>query len=627
MKAREDALANVTLLGRGHRQLAGGARGRPAHVARPLAAAAAGGRPGGRPRALRLAATCSCARRRGVKEQMSRERERLLEENRKLRLEKATPREPAPGGDDRGARPGSRAAAAASRSLVVERPVPTLPGAQLARGEHAGGRRGRALMHAHAASRAGAAAARPSACVRLRIMLMALSRLPVGRGDHHPPGAAAGAGARLLRAARPRARASAPSTSTPRRGAIVDRNGHDLALSVDAESIYAVPQDIEDPERAAAAARARPRPRRRAAQRTCRCSSQKSRAFVWVKRKVDPRHARAVRDLQLPGIGFLTENRRYYPKRELASQVLGYVGLDNTGMSGIEYAFEERDPRQGGRRSPCTSTRAAGRWATPRSPPPTAHTVVLTLDETIQHVAEQELERSMQETSSIAGRGGRDGPAHRRDPGHGQPADLQPEPLRRLSELRAGATARWPTPTSRAASSRSSPPPPACRRRSWTPDEVHRLRPRLDRGRGHVRINDHHVFDQLSFRDVIAKSSDVGVVRVAQRLGRENFNRYLTRLRVRGRDRRRPARRVGGPAAAAAALERAVAGLALLRPGDRRHRAADGGGRLGGGERRLPDEAARSCGASRTATGQRGEATTTPGRGAARAGAAAPSTS
>ena len=96
---------------------------------------------------------------------------------------------------------------------------------------------------------------------------------------------------------------------------------------MDAESIYAVPQDIDDP----AAHRGRPgrapwawtRPGRR----ELLAQLQKNRAFVWVKRKVDPAARRArCATCSSTGIGFLTENRRYYPKRELASQVLGYVG-------------------------------------------------------------------------------------------------------------------------------------------------------------------------------------------------------------------------------------------------------------------------------------------------------------
>ena len=95
----------------------------------------------------------------------------------------------------------------------------------------------------------------------------------------------------------------------PRRGPIVDRNGRDLAVSVDVESIYAVPTDIAQPA-AAAAALGKALGLDAAARRTLRAQLERPRAFVWVRRKVDPVRARAVRDLQLEGIGFLTENRR-----------------------------------------------------------------------------------------------------------------------------------------------------------------------------------------------------------------------------------------------------------------------------------------------------------------------------
>ena len=108
----------------------------------------------------------------------------------------------------------------------------------------------------------------------------------------------------------------------PRRGAILDRAGHPLAVSVDAESIYAVPQEISDPV-GTAQALAQALGLDAAGRREVLAQLQKSRGFVWVRRKVDPVAARAVRDLQLEGMGFLTENRRYYPKRDLASQVLG----------------------------------------------------------------------------------------------------------------------------------------------------------------------------------------------------------------------------------------------------------------------------------------------------------------
>jgi cell division protein FtsI (penicillin-binding protein 3) len=119
-----------------------------------------------------------------------------------------------------------------------------------------------------------------------------------------------------------------------------------------------------------------------------------------------------VRALQLDGIGFLTENRRYYPKRELASQVLGYVGLDNTGMSGIEYAFESAI--RGRADKVVIRTDARRRAIDHREKPSTdGQTVVLTIDETIQHVVEKELEHAVRD-GPVAGAGG-DGPAHGRD--------------------------------------------------------------------------------------------------------------------------------------------------------------------------------------------------------------------
>jgi cell division protein FtsI (penicillin-binding protein 3) len=309
-----------------------------------------------------------------------------------------------------------------------------------------------------------------------------------------------------------------------RRGAIVDRNGRDLALSVDADSIYAVPQEIEDaPGTAAQLARALGLDH--ALRKDLQVQLQKSRAFVWVRRKVDPRHARAVRDLQLPGIGFLTENRRYYPKRELASQVLGYVGLDNTGMSGIEYAFEEQIRGKAAKVTVHIDARRRPVGHTEK-PSTDGDTIVLTLDETIQHVAEKELERSMQETSSIAG------VAVVMDPRTGEVLAMANRPTFNPNRFAAFGSGRW---RNRAVADAYEPgsifkiftAAAGLQEKVVSPDEV------LDCGHGSIEvagtvINDHHVFDQLSFRDVIAKSSDVGVVRVAQRLGRENFNRYLT---------------------------------------------------------------------------------------------------
>jgi cell division protein FtsI (penicillin-binding protein 3) len=309
----------------------------------------------------------------------------------------------------------------------------------------------------------------------------------------------------------------------PHRGPILDRNGRPLAVSVDTESVYAVPQDIEDPS-ATSAALARALGLDAAARKELTATLQRNRAFVWVRRKVDPSTAAKVRELQLDGVGFLTEDRRYYPKRELASQVVGYVGLDNVGMSGIEYAFDE-DIR--GRAQKVVISIDARRRPLGHTDKPSTegHTVVLTLDEAIQHSAEQELDRAMAETSAAAG------VVVVMVPRTGEILAVANRPTFNPNRFGAFPSSRW---RNRAVADAYEPgsmfkiftAAAGLQEKVVDPDEM------IDCGGGFVeiagtRINDHHVFYELPFREVIAKSSDVGAVRVAQRLGRESFSRYM----------------------------------------------------------------------------------------------------
>jgi cell division protein FtsI (penicillin-binding protein 3) len=309
----------------------------------------------------------------------------------------------------------------------------------------------------------------------------------------------------------------------PRRGPILDRGGSPLAVSVEADSIYAVPQDVGDPARTAAQL-ARALGLDGASRKELLATLQKPRAFVWVRRKVDPTTARVVRDLQLDGIGFLTETRRYYPKRELASQLLGYVGMDNQGMSGVEYAFEEHV--KGRPAKVLVETDARRRPVSHTERPSTeGATVVLTIDEAIQHAAEVALERAVNESQALSGI------AIVMDPMTGEVLAMANRPTFNPNRYAAYASARW---KNRAVADAYEPgsmfkvftAAAGLQEKVVTPDE------RIDCGGGFIdiagtRINDHAVFFDLSFREVIARSSDVGVMRVAQRLGRENFYRYM----------------------------------------------------------------------------------------------------
>lgn len=309
----------------------------------------------------------------------------------------------------------------------------------------------------------------------------------------------------------------------PRRGPILDRNGSSLAVSVDAESIYAVPQEIETPEKTAAQL-SRALGLDAGARKELAAQLHRNKAFVWVKRKVDPQMARAVRDLQLEGIGFLAENRRYYPKRELASQVLGYVGLDNTGMSGVEYGFESQIRGKAAKVTVHIDARRRPVGHTEK-PSTDGHTVVLTLDEAIQHVAERELDRAMAETGSLAGT------VVVLAPRSGEILAMANRPTFNPNRFAASPSSHWQNRVVAGAYEPGSifkivTAAAALQEKVVDPDEL------LDCGGGGIdvagtHINDHAVFYQLSFRDVIAKSSDIGVIRVAQRLGRDNFNRYV----------------------------------------------------------------------------------------------------
>ena len=124
-----------------------------------------------------------------------------------------------------------------------------------------------------------------------------------------------------------------------RRGMILDRNGQVLAQSVEARSVYARPQEVQDfllvANTLGPILGLEPQ---RLHDELSRCR----RRFVWLKRKVDDRTAEAVRKASLPGIGLSHEYDRIYPFRHMAGQLLGFVGLDDKGLEGIERSMDDR---------------------------------------------------------------------------------------------------------------------------------------------------------------------------------------------------------------------------------------------------------------------------------------------
>ena len=308
-------------------------------------------------------------------------------------------------------------------------------------------------------------------------------------------------------------------TVKARRGTIVDRNDRPFAISVDAPSIYADPSVIREPREAA-----------RALGRALGYSATEQKellalllgdgSFVWIKRQVDPALARAVRDLRLEGVGFETESRRYYPKRSLLSPVLGYVGLDSQGMAGLEYALDEDLKGRAARVRVRLDARRRPMGEIEK-PPTEGRRVTLTIDERIQHVTEMALGEAIRDTGSVSG------VAVVLDPRTGEVLAMSS-----LPSFNPNRFASFPERdrVNRAVADSFEPgsifkiitAAAGLQEGVVSPLEV------IDCGNGFIeigatRINDHAVFSSLTFRDVIAKSSDIGVVRVAQRVGPEKF--------------------------------------------------------------------------------------------------------
>ena len=181
-----------------------------------------------------------------------------------------------------------------------------------------------------------------------------------------------------------------------KRGTIYDRNQRKLAVSISADSIYALPPEVNYSGKAEEIAK-QLAPILEMPEEKLLEKITAPRSFEWLKRKVDFEKAQEIRKLDLPGIKVVEESQRFYPKDTLAAHILGFAGVDNQGLEGIEITRDtdlkgvpgnilvEYDAR--GRELP----QAVHKY----NPPVDGHSLVLTIDETIQYFAERELDKVM----------------------------------------------------------------------------------------------------------------------------------------------------------------------------------------------------------------------------------------
>ena len=180
------------------------------------------------------------------------------------------------------------------------------------------------------------------------------------------------------------------------RGTIYDRDGHELAVGELRETVYATPYLIDDPYAAARHLCRALRVTNKAEQlRILRVLSDKDSGFAYIKRKADPENARRALALDIPGVGSYPEEKRVYPMRGVAAQLVGFAGVDNIGLAGIEQRCEDELSGTDGRETVVRDPSGRTIRVLQNQPPVPGTSIRLTIDADIQLTAEEVLERTV----------------------------------------------------------------------------------------------------------------------------------------------------------------------------------------------------------------------------------------
>ncbi len=185
----------------------------------------------------------------------------------------------------------------------------------------------------------------------------------------------------------------------PRRGVLYDRNMHELAMTVQVDSIYAVPNEIDDNDKRELARTLASVVHSDAADQQTSAREIEKRlddghGFAWIARRVTPDVSTRVRALNLKGVYLQKEFERFYPNKQIAAQVLGYVGLDDNGLGGIEQKFDTRLHGTPGQVLTAVDARRHVLGSVEHEPEP-GQNMQLTIDEHIQFMAENALDHVM----------------------------------------------------------------------------------------------------------------------------------------------------------------------------------------------------------------------------------------
>ena len=305
-----------------------------------------------------------------------------------------------------------------------------------------------------------------------------------------------------------------------KRGIIYDRAGRELAMSVLVDSAFAVPSEVKDLPTAISLVTRITGDDYNVVLADCRAHK----TFCWVARKADDETIQRINALKLQGIHFQKEPRRFYPARDLGAQVLGSVGMEGTGLSGIEHEFD--DELRGTSGKMFISVDARKQWFSDiETQPDPGENLVLTIDKNIQYIAEKELDQAIHDTQAIAGTVIVENPhtgeilalANRPTFNPNSHKQITPAALtnRAVSYIyEPGSTFKLVTISA------------ALEEKVTNPNEL------FDCQMGSIvyngmRIRDSKPHGILPVWGILAESSDVGAIKIALRLGDDRFYRYI----------------------------------------------------------------------------------------------------
>jgi cell division protein FtsI (penicillin-binding protein 3) len=312
-----------------------------------------------------------------------------------------------------------------------------------------------------------------------------------------------------------------------RRGALLDRDGERLALSLVAKDVYADPRYVRNSERTAALVA----PILRQSRRTILTALRAGTTFAYLGRQVDADVASRVERLGLPGIGFLDDTKRYYPGGPIAPQVLGFVGVDGTGLAGLELEYQADLRGHPGVRTVeiDPSGHLIPQGVNRDVPPVPGNDVVTTIDRDVQYRVQLELRRAVVQNRA------RGGTVIVMDPATGDVLAMASYPwfdpdrfsTARPARLRNPAIVDVYEPGSVnkviTASAALQTGAWSMTRRIVVPDHL-RIGPNV------FHDAESHRPQEMTLADIMARSSNVGTMRVAERLGSDRVAQFLARF-------------------------------------------------------------------------------------------------